>query len=131
MQYSKLPLLRVRSPKANHLRFHSYLILLRPPVRDICIDALEDLWRNCASLLLSLPYPLIIHTKLDPLTNSIDDDAKAPTTKLLTKWRPGVLEDKSTNGVRQETKETPSMPAPLPTPEAKSVASPGAVAAAS
>jgi len=24
-----------------------YLILLRPPVRELCIDALEDLWRNC------------------------------------------------------------------------------------
>jgi symplekin len=24
-----------------------YLVLFRPPVRDICLDALEDLWKNC------------------------------------------------------------------------------------
>lgn len=24
----------------------SYLILFRPPVRDLCVDALEDLYRN-------------------------------------------------------------------------------------
>lgn len=24
----------------------SYLILVRPPVRGICLDAIEDLWRN-------------------------------------------------------------------------------------
>ncbi|KAK3077753.1 hypothetical protein LTS18_009407 [Coniosporium uncinatum] len=45
-----------------------YLILLRPPVREICIDALEDLWRNY-------------------------DDAKGATAKLLQKWRPHVLQE--------------------------------------
>ena len=25
----------------------SYLILMKPPAREICIDAIEDLWRNC------------------------------------------------------------------------------------
>ena len=32
--------------RTNHM-CNSYLILLRPPVRDICINAIEDLWRNC------------------------------------------------------------------------------------
>ncbi|OJD29818.1 mrna cleavage and polyadenylation specificity factor complex subunit [Diplodia corticola] len=45
-----------------------YLILMRPPVRDQCIDAVEDLWRNY-------------------------DGAKGLTTKLLTKWRPHVLQE--------------------------------------
>ncbi|KAF9633714.1 Armadillo-like helical protein [Lasiodiplodia theobromae] len=45
-----------------------YLILMRPPVRDLCIDAIEDLWRNY-------------------------DGAKGLTTKLLTKWRPHVLQE--------------------------------------
>ncbi|EKG22268.1 Armadillo-like helical protein [Macrophomina phaseolina MS6] len=49
-----------------------YLILMRPPVRDQCIDAVEDLWRNY-------------------------DGAKSLTTKLLTKWRPHVLQE-SPNG---------------------------------
>lgn len=62
-----------------------YLILVRPPVRGICLDAIEDLWRNY-------------------------DDAKIPTTKILTKWRPNILKPDikksitETNGI----KPTPS-----------------------
>ncbi|KAF2452702.1 hypothetical protein BDY21DRAFT_424984 [Lineolata rhizophorae] len=44
-----------------------YLIMLRPPVRELCIDALEDLWRNY-------------------------EDARAPAAKHLAKWRPQVLQ---------------------------------------
>ncbi|KAI4211253.1 MAG: hypothetical protein LQ351_005937 [Letrouitia transgressa] len=43
-----------------------YLILVRPPVRDLCIDAIEELWRKY-------------------------DDSKGPATKILSKWRPEVL----------------------------------------
>ena len=50
----------------------------------MCIDAIEDLWRN-------------------------NDDAKAPTKKLLAKWRPQVLPDSNaavapamTNGAQQQ-----------------------------
>ncbi|KAL8704459.1 MAG: hypothetical protein Q9201_002375 [Fulgogasparrea decipioides] len=49
-----------------------YLVLVRPPVRDICIDALEDLWRNY-------------------------DDAKPPTSKVLKKVRPEVLNEGTPN----------------------------------
>ncbi|MCJ1363454.1 hypothetical protein MMC16_002561 [Acarospora aff. strigata] len=64
-----------------------YLILLRPPVRELCIDALEDLWRNY-------------------------DDARGPAKKLLTKWRPHILEQQAanTNGVHAEHKEHPPPP---------------------
>lgn len=44
-----------------------YLILFRPPVREMCIDALEDLWRNY-------------------------EDARVAAAKLLTKWRPQLLQ---------------------------------------
>ncbi|KAL8813711.1 MAG: hypothetical protein Q9223_000467 [Gallowayella weberi] len=53
----------------------SYLILVRPPVREMCTDALEDLWRNY-------------------------DDAKAPTAKILKKIRPEVLAEESSNAQR-------------------------------
>ncbi|KAI9788445.1 MAG: hypothetical protein M1816_006881 [Peltula sp. TS41687] len=43
-----------------------YLILFRPPAREICLDALEDLWRNY-------------------------EDARHPSAKLLQKWRPHVV----------------------------------------
>ena len=68
---------------------YSYLVLLRPPVREMCIDALEDLWRNY-------------------------DDARAPTTKLLAKWRPGVLEEKKpVNGVVEDAKAATATPPPV------------------
>ena len=40
-----------------------YLVLFRPPVRTACIDAMEDLWRNCellGSFSLPLPFPLVL-----------------------------------------------------------------------
>lgn len=43
-----------------------YLILMKPPAREMCLDAVEDLWRDF-------------------------DDARVPAQKLLAKWRPSVL----------------------------------------
>lgn len=43
-----------------------YLILMKPPAREMCLDAVEDLWRDF-------------------------EDARLPAQKLLMKWRPGVL----------------------------------------
>ncbi|KAI4237193.1 MAG: hypothetical protein L6R40_005971 [Gallowayella cf. fulva] len=62
-----------------------YLTLVRPPVRETCIDALEDLWRSL--LVLSRTSANI------PLLS--DDDAKAPAAKLLKKLRPEVLKEAS------------------------------------
>lgn len=44
-----------RDPERVQLAVNSlhYLILLRPPVRDIAIDALEDLYKNCKSCRLT------------------------------------------------------------------------------
>lgn len=33
--------------KAKLMRGRSYLILVRPPVREMCLNAIEDLWLNC------------------------------------------------------------------------------------
>lgn len=72
-----------------------YLILMKPPAREICIDAVEELWRT-------------------------NEDAKGPTTKLLMKWRPHVLPpaagknaeaQQTTNGV-QYTINSKVPPAP-------------------
>lgn len=59
-----------------------YLIMLRPPVRAIAIDAVEDIWHTCKSL----PQDPFDAGKLTPYT---DDDAKPIAAKTLTKWRPG------------------------------------------
>lgn len=44
-----------------------YLLMFRPPARELCIDLLEDLWKN-------------------------NNEAKPFTKKLLAKWRPEALE---------------------------------------
>ncbi|KAK4540031.1 hypothetical protein LTR36_009847 [Oleoguttula mirabilis] len=43
-----------------------YLIMLRPPVREMAIDTAEELWRG-------------------------NEDARGPVGKILGRWRPGVL----------------------------------------
>lgn len=77
-----------------------YLILVRPPIRELCVDTLEDLWRNCTFLFYpfffntppTLPLPTL--SKMTSwLMKSPDDDARAPAKKLLSKWRPHILED--------------------------------------
>ncbi|MCJ1378400.1 hypothetical protein MMC17_001498 [Xylographa soralifera] len=62
-----------------------YLVLLRPPVREMCLDTLEDMWRNY-------------------------DDARAPTRKLLAKWRPHVLEAAPTTISEPSPPDEPSAP---------------------
>ncbi|KAF2146618.1 uncharacterized protein K452DRAFT_262560 [Aplosporella prunicola CBS 121167] len=56
-----------------------YLILMRPPVREICIDAVEDLWRNY-------------------------EGTRSMASKLLNKWRPHVLQE-APNGAQANLKQ--------------------------
>ncbi|KAL9022648.1 MAG: hypothetical protein Q9185_000226 [Variospora sp. 1 TL-2023] len=63
-----------------------YLVIVRPPVRDICADALEDLWRNF-------------------------EDARAAAGKLLRKIRPGLF-DKD----KPDKPPTPVLPADIKSP---------------
>ncbi|MCJ1434683.1 hypothetical protein MMC27_004052 [Xylographa pallens] len=87
-----------------------YLVLLRPPVREMCLDSLEDMWRNY-------------------------DDARAPTRKLLAKWRPHVLEADTANTIKPDVKQILMNTAPTPPGEqsapAKQEIAPSAIAAAS
>ncbi|MCJ1296551.1 hypothetical protein MMC34_008117 [Xylographa carneopallida] len=85
-----------------------YLVLLRPPVREMCVDALEDLWRNY-------------------------DDARAPTRKLLAKWRPHVLEADTATTIPPDVKQIPTRTTPTPPDESsaptKREMAPSAIAA--
>jgi len=95
---------------------NSYLILVRPPVRDLCIDALEDLWRNCSSI---LPFPPSLTTLAQPLTDTdpspTDEDARHPTTKLLAKWRPHILTE-NTKPTPQPQPDEPTIPNGIKSP---------------
>ncbi|RDL38396.1 uncharacterized protein BP5553_02736 [Venustampulla echinocandica] len=75
-----------RDPAMVNLALTSllYLVMMRPPVREIALDAVEDIWNNY-------------------------EDAKPIAAKYLSKWRPGFAErlkdneeDKKTNGVAIE-----------------------------
>lgn len=90
-----------RDPERVQLAVNTllYLVMMKPPARNIAIDALEDLWRNY-------------------------DGAKAPAAKHLAKWRPQVIAADSkpstasnTNGVKPED---PRSPPPLPAPSTSS-----------
>ncbi|KAI9722592.1 MAG: hypothetical protein M1812_001523 [Candelaria pacifica] len=85
-----------RDPERVGLAVNSihYLILFRPPTREICIDALEDLYQNY-------------------------DDARKAAQKPLLRWRPHVIEkETSTNGTLEDTKPPAISPSPGPTPNA-------------
>lgn len=62
----------------------SYLVLFRPPAREMCIDALEDLYQNCKCC-HCCRRKKVTHVFADA-------DTRAATTKLLQKWRPNVLQ---------------------------------------
>ncbi|KAI9846489.1 MAG: hypothetical protein M1837_003909 [Sclerophora amabilis] len=67
-----------------------YLLLLRPPAREISLDALEDLWRNY-------------------------EDARASAAKLLVKYRPHVLQAEPKPSVAEEDIKAASIsPSPAP-----------------
>ncbi|KAL8791036.1 MAG: hypothetical protein Q9213_000243 [Squamulea squamosa] len=76
-----------------------YLVLVRPPVREICVDALVDLWRNF-------------------------EDAKAPAAKLLKKLRPEVLNEDSPKDPSPPSTERVKSPPPS---ESKDGLPPGSV----
>ncbi|KAK4696411.1 hypothetical protein P7C71_g1492, partial [Lecanoromycetidae sp. Uapishka_2] len=80
-----------RDPERVQLAVNTllYLIMVKPPARDMSLDALEDLWRNY-------------------------DDAKAPAAKHLVKWRPQVLaldikpnKESNLNGIKIEGPRSP------------------------
>ncbi|KAI9702060.1 MAG: hypothetical protein M1836_001404 [Candelina mexicana] len=102
-----------RDPERVGLAVNSihYLILFRPPTREICIDALEDLYLNCEHPC----QPLSLIQISDIAVMGLDDDARNAAQKLLLKWRPHVIEkEASTNGTPEHTKSTAISPSSAP-----------------
>ena len=96
------------------------------------------LWRTCGET-VSRSLSFLAHSTR--LLIEIDDDARAPTRKLLSKWRPLVLDADTANVTQPDAKQTlintalvaPSVPSPPnedSTPGKQEMA-PSAVAAAS
>ena len=80
-------------------------------------------------------YVVLTHCPMVWLLTCLDDDARAPTRKLLAKWRPHVLEADTANAIKPEVKQIPTNNAQRPPDEqsapAKPEMAPTAVAAAS
>jgi hypothetical protein len=64
-----------------------YLILMRPPVRGLTLDTIEQMWRD-----------------------ERFKEAKAQAEKVLRKWRPGVLEEQPSPPAPQGKTEVLDMP---------------------
>lgn len=57
--------------------------MFRPPVREMCVDVLEDLWVN-RKFLLSPPTLIVTNCY-------VDAEVRGQVQKLVQKWRPEVL----------------------------------------
>ena len=58
----------------------SYLVLMRPPTRELCLDALEDLYRNGACYIYFYVFGVIILTRFfyNSRRSSSPNDQVAP-----------------------------------------------------
>jgi symplekin len=85
-----------RDPAMVNLALTSllYLVIMRPPVREIVLDAVEDVWNTCK------PFSL---QNIITLLTDIDEDAKPIAAKYLAKWRPGFADKQ--NGPEDEKKK--------------------------
>ena len=71
--------------------------MLRPPVRDMCVDILEDLWLN-----RMLPVPVA----QDHPNVSLDSEVRNQVQKLVQKWRPSVLAKQIKNEPEEAQQDT-------------------------
>ncbi|KAI9746123.1 MAG: hypothetical protein M1818_000804 [Claussenomyces sp. TS43310] len=77
-----------RDPAMVNLALTSllYLVMMRPPAREMALDAVQDIWKTC-----ELKSPVNIQDKIN-CARYADDDARPMASKYLGKWRPGYLE---------------------------------------
>lgn len=63
--------------------------MFRPPSRDICLNALEEIYNTCKrpSYLSLLP----ISQEALELTNYSDEEARPAASKVLSRWRPDLV----------------------------------------
>lgn len=95
-ELSKDILLRVkqmcRDPSVVQLALTSllYLVMMRPPVKEIALDTVQDIWtdRECM-------WSTLLRRRL--LTQNPDEEARPMAAKYLSKYRPAFL-DASQNG---------------------------------
>ena len=95
-----------RDPAMVNLSITSllYLVMFRPPVRELALDAVEDVWATCE-------YHFHPSNGSKQLTCPTDEDAKPMSAKYLAKWRPGFAERLNSAESMDEKKENGVVPA--------------------
>lgn len=68
-----------------------YLVMMKPPVRDMALDTVQDIWVECK--FSSMAVVVLMCTLI-----FLDEDARPMAAKYLTKWRPGFVESQSSDG---------------------------------
>jgi len=67
-----------------------YLVMMRPPVRGLALDTVQDIWTECMLQPVLDSPPLCTHFMA--LTSWAVEDARPMAAKYLIKWRPGFVE---------------------------------------
>lgn len=96
-----------------------YLVMMRPPAREMALDTVAEIWAECECffftllfapfssfffILTSLNPSVVVSCPLklltDPFIICVDEDARPLAAKYLVKWRPGFIESqtRSTGG---------------------------------
>lgn len=84
-----------------------YLVVMKPPVRDLALDTVQDIWVECKST----PIPPYLTKISDTDDTYIDEDARPMAAKYLTKWRPGFIESQSGSGGGNDAPYAPAVAA--------------------
>ena len=69
-----------------------YLVMMRPPVREIALDTVAEIWVECECLLLGCSS---CERVCLANTFAVDEDARPLAAKYLVKWRPGFIESQT------------------------------------
>lgn len=80
-----------------------YLIMFRPPAREMCLDRLENVYQTCkSSQTPSCPRRL-------SLIQNIDEESRPAAGKVLAKWRPQQVQpaETTTNGAPESAPPPP------------------------
>lgn len=82
-----------------------YIVMMKPPARELALDTVEAIWTECKSRPCRFLRPCVDTFNCAMLTmTTLDEDARPTAEKYLTKYRPGWRE-------RQGATETAAAPA--------------------
>ncbi|KAL6919186.1 hypothetical protein FSST1_003212 [Fusarium sambucinum] len=78
-----------RDPSVVQLALTSllYLIMMRPPAKEIALDTVQDIWTECKSQTTKINYPVMFTNVMN-----LVEEARPVAGKYLSKYRPSFME---------------------------------------